>query len=164
MAFRLDPRIGLRCAQALLRQAEACGTERFRVAVSWDKFKDVQDVPGNFGRVYTKCLYHFFICVLNADGDLCVCMYHLGDKAFSFGNIYDNTLDEIWAGEKRRQAVEMCANRLDLSAVAVDQGAGPIEDGLYFWQHVPRGRMRGPSRHKIWWLDLVSAMFSICSC
>ena len=91
----------------------------FRVAISWDKFEDVNDTTGNFGRTYSKCLYHYLCCVLNADGDLCVCMYHLGDRAFSFGNIYEQTADEIWAGPKRREVIGMCTSSLDLSSCQV---------------------------------------------
>jgi MoaA/NifB/PqqE/SkfB family radical SAM enzyme len=117
--YRTQPSLDWPRIEALLVEAESYSTDTFRVVVSWDKFTDVRDVRGNFGRVYTKCLYHFFICVLNADGNLCVCMYHLGDQAFSFGNIYEHTLDEIWDGPKRRQVVEMCAGRLDLSTCQV---------------------------------------------
>jgi MoaA/NifB/PqqE/SkfB family radical SAM enzyme len=118
-AYRTQPRLDWAVLRPELEEAERLGTGTFRVAVSWDKFADVNDPSGTFGRTYTKCLYHYLCCVLNADGDLCVCMYHLGDRAFSFGNVYEQPLDEIWAGPKRREVVEMCASSLDLSSCQV---------------------------------------------
>ncbi len=90
----------------LLQEVETFSTDTYQVLVSEDKFEDLADVEGNFGRVYKKCMSHFFFCVLNADGDLCVCMYHLGDKRFSFGNIYEQTVEEIWSSDRQRQVVK----------------------------------------------------------
>ena len=73
----------------------------FDVVVSWDKFEDLE--RNDFGRTYVKCLYHFFICVLNANGDLCVCMYHLDDQRFTFGNIYLDSIEEIWNSRRRQE-------------------------------------------------------------
>ena len=116
--YREQPRRDwLRSVKPLLREVEAIRTEGFRVLMSWDKFNDLED-PG-FGRTYKKCLSHHFVCVLNADGDLCVCMYHLGDRRFSFGNIYEQSVADIWRGAKRRQVVDMCSNSLDLETCQV---------------------------------------------
>jgi MoaA/NifB/PqqE/SkfB family radical SAM enzyme len=118
-AYRSQPRLDWDQLRADLEAAEGLSTSGFRVAVSWDKFVDVHDPSGNFGRTYSGCLYHYLCCVLNADGDLCVCMYHLGDRAFTFGNIYEETVEAIWAGPKRREVVGMCATALDLSSCQV---------------------------------------------
>lgn len=73
-----------------LLEAEGLETDSFEVRVSWDKFNDVQQE--DFGRTYSKCLAHHLVCVLNANGDLCVCMYHLDDQRFTFGNICAATI------------------------------------------------------------------------
>lgn len=117
--YRTQPRLNWARLKPQLVEAEQLSTESFRVAISWDKFEDVNDPTGRFGRTYRKCLYHYLSCVLNADGDLCVCMYHLGDKAFSFGNIYEQTASEIWNGPKRREVIGMCTSSLDLSSCQV---------------------------------------------
>jgi GTP 3',8-cyclase len=134
-AYRTQPQFDWANLEPLLREVETYSTESFRVVVSWDKFEDVRNVSGNFGRTYQKCLYHFFICVLNADGDLCVCMYHLGDKRFSFGNIYENTLEAIWGSEKRRQVVQMCTGTLDLSTCQVCCKGHEINKFMHFIEH-----------------------------
>ena len=103
----------------LLIEAEAISDKNFSVLVSWDKFDDLQNVEGNYGRSYSKCMSHYFVCVLDADGGLKVCMYHLNDERFCFGNIYENSLSEIWKGDQRKQVLQMCANNLDLSTCQV---------------------------------------------
>ena len=117
--YRTQSKLDWSRIKPILFQAEAQSSNRFKVLVSWDKFDDVSDVEGNFGRTYSKCLYHFFVCVVNANGDLCVCMYHLGDREFSFGNIYEQSLDDIWAGPKRQKVLQMCSGGLDLSTCQV---------------------------------------------
>jgi radical SAM protein with 4Fe4S-binding SPASM domain len=101
----------------LLHDVESIRSEGFRVCVSWDKFKDLEDP--SFGRSYKQCLSHHFVCVLNANGDLCVCMYHLRDERFSFGNIYEQSVADIWRGQKRRQVLDLCNQELDLETCQV---------------------------------------------
>jgi len=116
--YREQPRLDwLQSVKPTLRDVETIRTDRFRVCVSWDKFKDLEDPQ--FGRSYKQCLAHHFVCILNADGDLCVCMYHLGDRRFSFGNIYEQSVADIWNGDKRRQVLDLCTNKLDLETCQV---------------------------------------------
>jgi hypothetical protein len=46
-------------------------------------------------------------------------MYHLGDQRFSFGNIYESTVEPIWNSAQRRNVLKMCATQLDLSTCQV---------------------------------------------
>ncbi len=131
--YRKQPKLDwLKKVKPLLLEAEKIKTDGFRVIVSWDKFNDLQDIEGNFGRIYSKCMYHFFFCVINADGDLTVCMYHLGDKKFSFGNIYENSCAKIWNSQKRKQVIDMCANNLDLSTCQVCCKGHEINKFIHF--------------------------------
>lgn len=81
--------------------------------VSYDKFNDI-----NKPREYKSCLYHNFLCVLNSNGDLSVCMYRLYEDDFTFGNIYRNSLDDIWDSDRRWDVVEKCTN-MDFSQCQV---------------------------------------------
>lgn len=96
--------------------AEELSTESFKVHVSWDKFRDIEDIENNFGRTYTKCSGHNFMCVLDANGDLDVCMYHLGEDDFKMGNIYEKSLAEIWRSKKRREVKNNLCGNLDFSS------------------------------------------------
>lgn len=51
-----------------------------------------------------------FWCYSMADGRMFVCSAHLLDERFCVGNLNDQTFQEIWEGEKRRQAWEMMQN------------------------------------------------------
>jgi len=68
------------------------------LTVSWDKFNDL--LKPDFGRSYNGCKGHRFECVLDANGDLQVCMYHLKNKNFNFGNIYKDRFATIWESHK----------------------------------------------------------------
>lgn len=78
------------------------------ITISWDKFYDL--LKDDNGRDYKRCRGHIFECAVDANGDLDVCMYFLKDKRFVFGNIYKNTFNEIWHGDKRRKVKKMCDN------------------------------------------------------
>lgn len=121
--------------QRLLCEAESLSTDSFRVVVSWDKFIDVAVTERATAREYTQCVYHFFTCVLNADGDLAVCMYHLGDRSFSFGNIYEQSVAEIWHSARRREVIDMCLNKLDLATCQVCCKGHEINKLLHFVTH-----------------------------
>ena len=76
-----------------------------KITVSWDKF---YDLLYNKKRSYTKCRGHIFECVLDANGDLVTCMYFLKNKKFIFGNIYENSFEQIWYSQKRKRVKKMC--------------------------------------------------------
>ena len=47
-------------------------------------------------RSYTKCYGHWFCPFIDSNGDVVSCAYHLKDKEYIFGNLYENTFKEIW--------------------------------------------------------------------
>ena len=55
---------------------------------------------------FDHCDGHMLIPVLNANGDLCVCMYKTLDPACTFGNLYEDDLAAIWASDRRRKVIE----------------------------------------------------------
>ena len=80
-----------------------------QLIISQDKFADLQAIQragGDFG--YQGCASHNLFVVLNCDGNLSVCMYHLFDQRYVFGNVYQNSLEEIWTSEQRRMVVAHC--------------------------------------------------------
>lgn len=86
---------GLRCLS----------NDDFFCHVSYDKFEELLRP-----REYKSCTYHNFICVLNANGDVSVCMYKLYEDEFTFGNIYQNSLKQIWNSQKRQEVIKYCTN------------------------------------------------------
>jgi cyclic pyranopterin phosphate synthase len=105
----------------------------FQVFFSYDKFLDM--VSGDvYLRPYDKCQYHQFIVVLNANGDLCVCTHHLGDERFTFGNVYDHSVREIWESDMRGRTIEYC-NQLDFSECQVCCKGHELNKLLFFIQN-----------------------------
>jgi len=82
-----------------------------RLVVSYDKFEDLG--RPNYGRSYTGCAAHRLFVVLNAGGDLAVCMYQMTDRRFIFGNIYQDSLEGIWQSDRRKEAIRFCSRDLN---------------------------------------------------
>lgn len=74
-----------------------------KVNISNDKLKDIKEMK--FFQ-FEKCDGHFFEPILNANGDICTCMYHPNDKRFAFGNIKKQSFKEIWNSAKRQKVIK----------------------------------------------------------
>jgi MoaA/NifB/PqqE/SkfB family radical SAM enzyme len=94
--------------KALERHAADADT---KIVVSYDKFEDIR--VKNYGRGYRGCVAHRIFVVLNANGDLAVCMYQMTDTRFIFGNIYTERLKSIWESQRRKEAIRFCNTGLD---------------------------------------------------
>lgn len=98
--------------------------------ISFDKFEEMLKP-----REYESCTYHHFICVLNANGDLSVCMYRLYEDEFTFGNIYQDDLKTIWESEKRQQVIKHCT-RMDFSKCQICCKGHELNTFLYYLESV----------------------------
>lgn len=117
-----------------LKEIEKLETSDFQIFISWDKFKDI--TTGDIGnRNYDKCQYHHFFSVLNANGDLGVCMYRLDDDNFIFGNIYERSLEEIWNNEKRKTVIKYCNNNINFDQCQICCKGHELNKFLHFIQN-----------------------------
>jgi len=117
-----------------LREYEQMGDKGFQVFISWDKFADfISGEP--YGRTYDKCQYHHFFCVLNANGDLGVCMYRLDDPHFIFGNVYNKTVGDIWESDKRKEVIRYCNEQIDFSKCQICCKGAELNKMLHFMQN-----------------------------
>lgn len=91
--------------ESTIKSLKGLQTKDFFVSISYDKFEEMLKP-----RVYDSCRYHNFICILNANGDFCVCMYRLYEPEFVFGNIYKKNLKDIWNSEQRKKVIENTTN------------------------------------------------------
>jgi len=64
---------------------------------------------------YRCCLSLPFWSYMDAGGGVWGCSMYLGDKRFYYGNVYDNTFQEIWEGDKRLKSLKWVENELDVS-------------------------------------------------
>ncbi len=56
---------------------------------------------------YEKCLALPFWSHIDAGGNVWGCGNFLHDDRFCFGNLYNNSFEEIWQGEKRKKHIDM---------------------------------------------------------
>jgi radical SAM protein with 4Fe4S-binding SPASM domain len=54
---------------------------------------------------YSECIGYKFWSYLNSTGDLYSCSSFLGDQNFCYGNIYKESLEEIWSSPKRKEVI-----------------------------------------------------------
>lgn len=73
-----------------------------KINLSDDK---VRDLHSKTLFPFRECMGHFFSPIINANGDVSVCMYHPDDKRFVFGNIYEKSFVEIWASKRRFEVI-----------------------------------------------------------
>lgn len=87
-------------------------TKPFEITTSREKWESYRTGPFDF----KYCEGHYITPAFNSNGDVAVCLYHLTDPRFTFGNILKQTFEEIWNSEKRKHAI-MFARSINYSEV-----------------------------------------------
>ncbi|MGN0349347.1 MAG: radical SAM protein [Roseburia sp.] len=57
-------------------------------------------------RSYSQCLALPFMVYVDAKGNLWPCIVFMGKEELSYGNLYQESFEEIWEGERRKQLVD----------------------------------------------------------
>ena len=86
-------------------------TEEFSVFFRANAMKKMHQ-----GKCYRQCYGLPFMTHIDAKGNVWPCIAHIGTEAFCYGNIYDQTFEEIWEGSKRRKITDQL-NALDVNKV-----------------------------------------------
>lgn len=110
----------------IIAELKGLETPDFFCNISYDKFNELGKP-----REYKSCTYHNFLCVLNANGDLSVCMYKLYEDEFTFGNIYVQDVGEIWSSRRRKQVIKLCTD-MDFSTCQVCCKGHELNTFLYY--------------------------------
>ena len=67
-------------------------------------------------KTYKKCLGLPFMTHIDAKGNVWPCVAHIGTEEFRYGNINEQTFQEIWEGDRRKEVIEKL-NSLDINKV-----------------------------------------------
>lgn len=67
-------------------------------------------------KCYRECYGLPFMTHIDAAGNVWPCVAHIGTTEFCYGNIYENTFEEIWEGSKRQEIINKLAS-LDINKV-----------------------------------------------
>lgn len=70
-------------------------------------------------KCYKECYGLPFMTHIDAGGNVWPCVAHIGTEKFCYGNIYENTFEEIWEGSKRQQVIQSL-NGLDINKMCRD--------------------------------------------
>ena len=54
-------------------------------------------------KCYSECYGLPFMTHIDAKGNVWPCVAHIGTEEFCYGNIYEQTFEEMWEGNKRKQ-------------------------------------------------------------
>ena len=65
-------------------------------------------------KAYRECYALPFMIHIDAKGNVWPCVEQIGREGFCYGNIYQNTFEEIWKGEERRKVIEKISH-MDLN-------------------------------------------------
>lgn len=106
-AFQIDYNAMLELEEELKRYE----TEEFSVYFRANAMKKM-----HHEKCYNQCYGLPFMTHIDAKGNVWPCVAHIGTEAFCYGNIYEQTFEEIWEGNKRRKIIEQL-NALDINKV-----------------------------------------------
>ncbi len=89
---------------------------------------------------YDNCLALPFWSYLDANGNIHGCSMHMKNEHFYYGNIYEESIEAIWFGEKRRRSLEWVDKHLDPQSCRVNCRMDKIN--RYLWA------LNNPPAHK----------------
>ncbi len=92
------------------------------------------------GHAYEKCLSTpYFWAHLMANGDLYGCSAYLQQSKFCYGNLTENSFQEVWESEKREKSIAYVKDKLDISGCRANCRMDEVN--AYLW------RLQNPQAH-----------------
>ncbi len=86
-------------------------------------------------KVYKRCLGLPFWSYVDAGGNVWGCSMYLNDERFFYGNIGDNSFQEIWEGEKRKNSLVFVEKNLSVSGCRINCRMDNINSYLWGLTH-----------------------------
>jgi len=100
---------------------------RMRAMKKWD----------NSQRNYRSCFALPFWSYIDAGGNVWGCSIYLGDKRFLYGNIYEQSFQDIWEGEKREKSLSWFEKDFDISKCRINCRMDEINKYLWDLKNPP---------------------------
>jgi radical SAM protein with 4Fe4S-binding SPASM domain len=94
----------------LLKIKQQYENDCFEVQVKVDQIQNAYVKQFNGAERYNCCRAYPLTPMMEPDGNVYLCIDHGGKPEFVIGNIYQNTIDEIWRSQQRQEAIK----RIDL--------------------------------------------------
>jgi len=104
--YHFPENFSLEQLKPILNEAEKFSTDIYKVIARREAFRKYHE------RTYDHCLALPLFSVILSDGSVYSCGPFLGDDRFKYGNIYENTVKEIMAGDKRAEILEYAKEKL----------------------------------------------------
>ena len=88
-------------------------------------------------RSYKRCLALPFWSYIDSGGNVWGCSVYLEDKQFFYGNICEQSFEDIWEGHKRRESLKWMEENLDASDCRVNCRMDEVNRYLWELRHLP---------------------------
>ena len=85
----------------VIRKLQELNDDNFRTVYRTNRMSKLK-----IGKCYTECYAMPFHTNIDAKGDVWPCCVLIGMKNMCFGNIYENSFEEIWLGEQRKRVIQ----------------------------------------------------------
>ena len=96
---------------SLEKEVKECQTESFSVYFRANAMKKM-----HHEKCYDKCYGMPFMTHIDSAGNVWPCVAHIGNKEFLYGNINEQSFEEIWEGTRRQEVMDRI-NSLDINKV-----------------------------------------------
>ncbi|MBI3252617.1 MAG: radical SAM protein [Candidatus Omnitrophica bacterium] len=116
-------------------ELERLSDDRFEVVFR----RHTMDKLNESNPYYTQCQAtpHFWAYIM-ADGAVYGCSAYLEDERFNYGNINQNTFEEIWEGEKRKASADYVEHGLDITECRKNCRMDEVNRYLWDLKHPPQ--------------------------
>ena len=119
----------------LEKELKKLNDENFNVVFRSNTMKKLDS-----GQSYNKCYSTpYFWAHLMANGDLYGCSAYLQQSKFCYGNLKENTFQEVWESEKRIKSITYVKEKLDISGCRANCRMDEVN--RYLW------RLKNPQDH-----------------
>lgn len=113
---------------AMVRKLETFNDAEFRIIFRENTMKKMH----RSRRGYERCQALPFWSYIDSDGNVWGCSAYLGDEQFLYGNINEQSFEQIWSGERRKKNLQFV--HCDLDPEGCRMNCRMDEINLYLWE------------------------------